>query len=158
MVYLSDVDRGIHPVSTKGLVITLSGLIAAIALVLAMMVVRAVPLGPDGPHITNAQLTKRTAAADRLETRLRVLANDVPPALPDVPRRLTSAAGTGVTGAARVATNQPTSGAPVARTLPNTSQPVARSSSSPGGAQGSGEDDDNEHHGSESNGGGHADD
>ena len=141
--------------STKGLVIAVSGLIAAIALVVAMMVVRSVPLGPDGPSISSAQLTKRNAAADRLEARLRVLANDVPPALPDVPQRLTAAAGTGASSAA---SNAPTGNAPVARTLSNTSQPVARSSSSPGGAQGSGEDDDNEHHGSESNGGGHADD
>ena len=60
MVYLSDVDGGIHPVSTKGLVITLSGLIAAIALVVAMMVVRSVPLVPDGPRISSAQLTNGT--------------------------------------------------------------------------------------------------
>ena len=104
--------------STKGLVITLSGLIAAIALVVAMMVVRSVPLGPDGPSISSAQLAKRTAAADRLEGRLRTLANDVPPALPDVPQRLT-AAGPGATGAA---SNGPTGNTPVARTLSNTSQ------------------------------------
>ncbi len=158
MVYLLVVDEGVHRVTTKGLTIAVSGLIAAIALVLAMMVVRAVPLGPDGPHISNAQLTKRKAAADRLEARLRILANDVPPALPDVPQRLTAATGTAATGAARVTANVPASGAPVARTLSNTSQPVARSSSSPGGAQGSGEGDDNEHEGAESNGGGHADD
>ena len=154
MVYLSDVDGGIHPVSTKGLVITLSGLIAAIALVVAMMVVRSVPLGPDGPSISSAQLTKRTAAADRLETRLRILANDVPPALPDVPQRLT-AAGTGATGAA---SNGPTGNTPVARTLSNTSQPVARSSSSPGGERESDEGDDDEHEGAEGNGGEYEDD
>ena len=154
MVYLSDVDGGIHPVSTKGLVITLSGLIAAIALVVAMMVVRSVPLGPDGPSISSAQLTKRTAAADRLETRLRILANDVPPALPDVPQRLT-AAGTGATGAA---SNAPTGNTPVARTLSNTSQPVARSSSSPGGERESDEGDDDEHEGAERDGGEYEDD
>ena len=154
MVYLSDVDGGIHPVSTKGLVITLSGLIAAIALVVAMMVVRSVPLGPDGPSISSAQLAKRTAAADRLEGRLRTLANDVPPALPDVPQRLT-AAGTGATGAA---SNAPTGNAPVARTLSNTSQPVARSSSSPGGERESDEGDDYEHEGAERDGGEYEDD
>ena len=154
MVYLSDVDGGIHPVSTKGLVITLSGLIAAIALVVAMMVVRSVPLGPDGPSISSAQLAKRTAAADRLEGRLRTLANDVPPALPDVPQRLT-AAGTGATGAS---SNAPTGNAPVARTLSNTSQPVARSSSSPGGERESDEGDDYEHEGAERDGGEYEDD
>lgn len=154
MVYLSDVDGGIHPVSTKGLVITLSGLIAAIALVVAMMVVRSVPLGPDGPSISSAQLAKRTAAADRLEGRLRTLANDVPPALPDVPQRLT-AAGTGATGAA---SNGPTGNTPVARTLSNTSQPVARSSSSPGGERESDEGDDYEHEGAERDGGEYEDD
>ncbi len=155
MVYLSDVDGGIHPVSTKGLVIAVSGLIAAIALVVAMMVVRSVPLGPDGPSISSAQLTKRNAAADRLEARLRVLANDVPPALPDVPQRLTAAAGTGASSAA---SNAPTGNAPVARTLSNTSQPVARSSSSPGSAQGSDDGDDYEHEGTERDGGGYEDD
>ena len=154
MVYLSDVDGGIHPVSTKGLVITLSGLIAAIALVVAMMVVRSVPLGPDGPSISSAQLAKRTAAADRLEGRLRTLANDVPPALPDVPQRLT-AAGPGATGAA---SNGPTGNTPVARTLSNTSQPVARSSSSPGGERESDEGDDDEHEGAERDGGEYEDD
>jgi hypothetical protein len=154
MVCLSDVDGGIHPVSTKGLVITLSGLIAAIALVVAMMVVRSVPLGPDGPSISSAQLAKRTAAADRLQGRLRTLANDVPPALPDVPQRLT-AAGTGATGAA---SNAPTGNTPVARTLSNTSQPVARSSSSPGGERDSDEDDDYEHEGAEGDGGEYEDD
>ena len=155
MVYLSDVDGGVHPVSTKGLVITLSGLIAAIALVVAMMVVRSVPLGPDGPSISSAQLAKRTAAADRLEGRLRTLANDVPPALPDVPQRLTAAAGTGASGAA---SNGPTGNAPVARTLSNTSQPVARSSSSPGGERESDEGDDYEHEGAERDGGEYEDD
>ena len=141
--------------STKGLVIAVSGLIAAIALVVAMMVVRSVPLGPDGPSISSAQLTKRNAAADRLEARLRVLANDVPPALPDVPQRLTAAAGTGASSAA---SNAPTGNAPVARTLSNTSQPVARSSSSPGSAQGSDDGDDYEHEGTERDGGGYEDD
>ena len=140
--------------STKGLVITLSGLIAAIALVVAMMVVRSVPLGPDGPSISSAQLAKRTAAADRLEGRLRTLANDVPPALPDVPQRLT-AAGPGATGAA---SNGPTGNTPVTRTLSNTSQPVARSSSSPGGERESDEGDDYEHEGAERDGGEYEDD
>lgn len=76
--------------TTKTLTIIVSTLIGAIALVVGVMAVGAVPLGADRPHIGNAEYAQRTAAADKLEGRLQALAKDVPPALPDVPERLTA--------------------------------------------------------------------
>lgn len=76
--------------STKGITIALSVVIGAIALVIGVMAVGAMPLGADRAHVSNAEYAKRTAAADKLQSRIEALANDVPPALPAVPERLTA--------------------------------------------------------------------
>ena len=76
--------------SSKGLTIALSAVLGVIALVVGVMAVGAMPLGADRPHISDAAYARRTAAADKLQGRIEALANDVPPALPEVPARLTA--------------------------------------------------------------------
>ena len=75
--------------NTKTLTIVASALVGVVALIIAVMAVGAIPLGADGPSISNARYAERTAAADKLQSRIEALAKDVPPALPDVPERLT---------------------------------------------------------------------
>lgn len=74
--------------NSKTLTILASALVGVVALVIAVMAVGAIPLGADGPSISNARYAERTAAADKLQSRIEALAKDVPPALPDVPERL----------------------------------------------------------------------
>ena len=93
----------VGPMNTKTLSIVASALAAVVVLLLAVMAVGAIPLGADAPSISDAKYAERSAAAARLQARLDALAEDVPPALPTVPERLSetevvAAPGGGATG------------------------------------------------------------
>lgn len=113
--------------STKGLTIALSVVIGAIALVVGVMAVGAMPLGADRPHISNADYARRTAAADKLQGRIEALANDVPPALPEVPERLTAdtAASDVANGTTGGSTAVPQGATPDATAIPDQQAPAA---------------------------------
>jgi hypothetical protein len=85
--------------NAKGLTVVVSALVGIAALVIAVIAVGSVPLGADKVHLTQAQYAQRTAAADQLDARIRALASDVPPDLPEVPARLSDDGTTNVTAA-----------------------------------------------------------
>lgn len=100
--------------NAKTLSIVASALAAVVALVIAVMAVGAIPLGADGPSISDGKYAERTAAADKLQSRIEALAKDVPPALPEVPERL---AESGVASAP--STGGDTGGATAATPIPD---------------------------------------
>jgi hypothetical protein len=71
----------------RGVIIT-STLFGLFALFFGVLGVRALTLGPDPARPTAAEMSARTAAADRMERQIAATRADTPPDLPAVPERI----------------------------------------------------------------------
>lgn len=101
----------------RGVIIT-STLFGLFALFFGVLGVRALTLGPDPARPTAAEMSARTAAADRMERQIAATRADTPPDLPAVPQRMPMPAATPASAApvqaaaARSSAAPPVSGAP----------------------------------------------
>ena len=102
----------------RGVIIT-STLFGLFALFFGVLGVRALTLGPDPARPTAAEMSARTAAADRMERQIAATRANTPPDLPAVPQRISMAAATPASAApvqaaaARSSAAPPVSAAPV---------------------------------------------
>jgi len=116
--------------TNRGLIIV-STLFGLFAMCFGILGARAITVGPDAPTLDKAALAKRTAAANALEQRIRLVAGRTPPKLPAIPGRIARPlAATAAGGGTAVAT-------PIAMTV--RSAPQAKSGPSPGGGTSKGE-------------------
>jgi len=99
MVPGQGVERAQSPVpylqgmNKRGVIIT-STLFGLFALFFGVLGVRALTLGPDPARPTAAEMSARTAAADRMEWQIAATRANTPPDLPAVPQRMPMPAAT----------------------------------------------------------------
>ena len=93
MVPGQGVERAQSPVfylqgmNKRGVIIA-STLFGLFALFFGVLGVRALTLGPDPARPTAAEMSARTAAADRMERQIAATRANTPPDLPTVPQRI----------------------------------------------------------------------
>jgi hypothetical protein len=117
-------------VMTNRAVIVVSTLFGVFTLLLGILGARAITVGPETSSADATALAQRTAAANALERRIRLVAGRTPPQLPSVPTGSTRAPGAAAVGRSAVAT-------PIAVSVRAT--PQVKSGPSPGGATARGE-------------------
>jgi len=127
---------------TNRAVIVASTLFGVFTMLLGILGARAITVGPDGPGTDATALAQRTAAANALERRIRLVAGRTPPTLPTVPAGATRTPGAVAAGGGSALAT------PIAVSVRAT--PQVKSGPSPGGATAKGE--------TESEAGNHGDD